>query len=111
MSFAAFTSALIARQGAAADWRHFQLPPILYLNTLVLLVSSATIDVARRRILADPRPPDEADSAVLALPPQGLSWLYITLGLGLVFVSGQLMAWRNLAAQGLFLATNPSSAF
>jgi len=111
MSFAAFTSALIARQGAADDWRHFQLPPILYLNTLVLLVSSATFDVARRRILAAPRPAGEKDGAALVLPPEGLSWLYITLVLGLLFVSGQLVAWRNLAAQGLFLATNPSSAF
>jgi len=111
MSFAAFTSALIARQGAAADWRHFQLPPILYLNTLVLLVRSATFDVPRRPTLAAPPPPGAEDGAALALPPQGLSWLYVTLVLGLLFVSGQLVAWRNLAAQGLFLATNPSSAF
>jgi len=33
MSFAAFTSALIVRQGSASDWQHFTLPPILYLNS------------------------------------------------------------------------------
>ena len=33
MTFAAFTSALIVRQGGAADWQHFTLPAILYLNT------------------------------------------------------------------------------
>ncbi len=39
------------------------------------------------------------------------SWLAITLLLGLSFVSGQYLAWRQLAAQGLYLATNPNSSF
>ena len=38
-------------------------------------------------------------------------WLYMTLSLGLLFVAGQYIAWRQLSAQGLFLATNPSSSF
>jgi cytochrome c oxidase subunit 3 len=38
-------------------------------------------------------------------------WLQITLGLGLLFVLGQYVAWRQLNAQGLYLATNPSSSF
>ena len=52
MSFAAFTSALIVRQGAAPDWQHFTLPPVLYLNTLVIIASSITLEIARRRIAA-----------------------------------------------------------
>ncbi len=35
----------------------------------------------------------------------------MTLGLGLLFVVGQYVAWRQLSAQGLYLATNPSSSF
>jgi cytochrome c oxidase subunit 3 len=38
-------------------------------------------------------------------------WLYVTLILGLLFVLGQYVAWRQLSAQGLYLATNPSSSF
>ena len=38
-------------------------------------------------------------------------WLYITLFLGLLFVAGQYVAWKQLAAQGLYLATHPSSSF
>jgi len=104
MTFAALTSALIVRQGAAPDWRHLSLPPILYLNTLLLLASSITLEVARRRIgayMAGPR-----DHAA---PPS--RWLYITLCLGLLFVAGQYAAWLQLRAQGLFLATNPNSSF
>src|SRR3989442_16036691 len=50
MSFAALTSAMVVRASAAPDWQHFRLPPILYLNTLVLLASSFTLASARRRI-------------------------------------------------------------
>src|SRR2546427_11488793 len=52
MSFAALTSAMVVRQGAAPDWRHFQLPQLLYVNTLVLFASSGTLEWSRRRIAA-----------------------------------------------------------
>src|SRR5450759_3110695 len=35
MSFAAFTSAMVVREGASTDWRHFTLPSVLYLNTVL----------------------------------------------------------------------------
>jgi len=91
MSFAALTSALVVRQSSAPDWQHFQLPPLLYLNTLVLLVSSATLEISRRR--------------------RTVAALNATLVLGLLFVFGQVLAWRQLAAQHLFLASGPRSAF
>ena len=49
MTFAAFTSALIVRQGSALDWRHLTLPNILYVNTLILLASGGALEMARRR--------------------------------------------------------------
>src|SRR5580698_5812725 len=103
MTFAAFTSALIVRQGGAADWKHLTLPPILYLNTLVLIASSVLLQAARRQIGAYMMGRRE-------MPPPS-RWLYITLGLGLLFVAGQYIAWLQLRAQGLFLATNPNSSF
>jgi cytochrome c oxidase subunit III len=103
MTFAAFTSALIVRQGAAPDWRHLTLPPILYLNTVVLLASSATLEIARRRVSAF-----MTGRQQIAIPSL---WLYVTLFLGLLFVVGQYLAWLQLRARGLFLATNPNSSF
>src|SRR5437764_7854952 len=50
MTFAALTSALIVRRGGAVDWQHFALPSILYLNTIVLLASSVTLELGRRRV-------------------------------------------------------------
>jgi cytochrome c oxidase subunit III len=104
MSFAALTSALVVRKGGAVDWRHITLPSILYLNTLVLLASSVTLEVARRRIAT-------FMGGLRSQTAKPVFWLYITLVLGLIFVAGQYAAWRQLSAQGLFLATNPASSF
>jgi len=104
MSFAALTSALVVRQGAGIDWQHITLPPILYANTLVLLASSVTLEIARRRIAGFAR----GIESQIAAP---MRWLAITLSLGLLFVAGQYMAWLRLKAEGLYLATNSNSSF
>jgi cytochrome c oxidase subunit 3 len=104
MTFAAFTSALIVRQGSALDWRHITLPPVLYLNSLAIVASSFTLEIARRRIAA----------FMGGLHEQAESparWLYVTLFLGLLFVAGQTFAWVQLKSQGFGLATNVSYSF
>src|SRR5216684_8238464 len=49
MFFMALTSSYIVRKGLGGDWKPVRLPGILWLNTLVLLASSASIEVARRK--------------------------------------------------------------
>jgi cytochrome c oxidase subunit III len=104
MTFAALTSALVVRKGGALEWRHFTLPYILYLNTVVLLASSATLEISRRHVATF-----MGGAKVATANPA--RWLYATLSLGLLFLAGQYLAWRQLSAQGLYLATNPSSSF
>jgi len=104
MSFAALTSALYVREGAATDWHHIVLPPILWFNTLALIASGVTLEFARRRVAAFMRGLDRDRSA-------SMLWLNATLLLGLVFVVGQYLAWLQLRAQGLYLPTNPNSSF
>jgi cytochrome c oxidase subunit 3 len=108
MTFAAFTSALIVRQGGALDWRHLTLPRILYFNTVVLLASSVTLEIARRRVALFM---GFRNLEIKALNESPARWLYITLFLGLVFVGGQYVAWLQLRSEGLYLATNPNSSF
>jgi cytochrome c oxidase subunit 3 len=103
MSFAAFTSALYVRQGSG-DGVHIVLPPVIYANTLALLLSSCTMEMSRRSIARGLVP------EALGLR-KGMGWLVVTLILGLAFVAGQYLAWRYLAAQGLYLATNSNSSF
>jgi len=104
MMFAAFTSALIVRQGSAVDWEHLALPRILYLNTAILLLSSLTLESARRKVASFVRGQG-------ATRGQAMQLLASTLGLGLVFVAGQYVAWLQLRSKGLYIATNPNSSF
>ena len=82
MTFAAFTSAMVVRQGSSMDWRHFVLPSVLYLNTAILLASSVTLEFARARVRMFER-------GLQSRRGISLLWLYVTLGLGLLFVAGQ----------------------
>ena len=104
MSFAAFTSALIVRQSTANDWHHLTIPSIVFFNTVVLLASSITLEIARRRVAEFAR----GTTANRSTP---LAWLSATLLLGFVFVTGQYIAWQQLRAEGLYLASNPNSSF
>lgn len=104
MTFAAFTSAMIIRQASSYDWQHFTLPAVLYFDTVVLLASSVTLELARKRVGAFLH-------GSQAQRRSGSVFLWLTLVLGLVFVGGQYAAWVQLRSEGLYLATNPSSAF
>ena len=98
MFFMALTSAFIVRKGLGGDWQALHPPQILWLNTALLLASSATIEIARRKHAAQ-------DSGTFR------GWWGITTLLGLAFLAGQILAWRQLAAAGMFLAANPSASF
>jgi len=105
MTFAAFTSALVVRQGSPnADWRHITLPPVLYLNTFVIIASSITLEIARRRVAT-------FMGGLKDRVEKPARWLYATLLLGVLFVAGQTYAWLQLKAQGFGIATNVSYSF
>jgi len=70
----------------------------------VLLLSSGTLELSRRSLA-------HGTSANSASATGGVGWLLCTLVLGIAFCFGQYMAWQNLRAQGIYLATNPNSSF
>ncbi len=96
MLFAAFTSAYVVRKGLSDDWQATAFPRILWLNSMVLLASSFTLEQARRWRQVQAR-------------FQG--WWWATTGLGMIFLMGQILAWQELVAGGVYLNTNPSSSF
>jgi len=97
MFFMALASAFLVRRGNGV-WVPVHIPTLMWFNTVVLLASSATLEMARHR-LAQGR-----------LSVYRNLWL-VTTALGMGFLVGQVVAWRQLVAEGIYLASNPASSF
>ena len=98
MMFTSLSSAYIVRSTSSNDWSTLPLPTVLLISTALILGSSATLEVARRKLKA-------------ALSKPYTRWLALTVILGLCFLVAQIFAWRQLARKGLYLASNPHSSF
>ena len=123
MVFISLTCAYVVRQrlpifdeaanSHVRDWGRVRLPwALLLLNTAVLLISSATMEFARRDIKRS-----AALAPVRSIPGVSLGnewhfpWLGATVLLGLGFLAGQWLAWGELEAHGFFVNTNANSSF
>lgn len=123
MLFVSFTSAYIVRQGLPTldeksgqyvrDWISVNLPlSLLLVNTFLLLVSTFTMEMARRQMARRAvLTPLQSIPGVTVGEEKRLPWLAITVVLGFGFLAGQWMAWRTLASHGVYVSTTPSSSF
>jgi len=93
------------------DWFPTTIPPILWLNTAVLLISSATMEFARRTMFQENDVMDEWLGLGKPITRRAIPWLSATIALGLLFLAGQWTAWKQLALQGVFFKTSQSSHF
>jgi cytochrome c oxidase subunit 3 len=82
------------------DWRPVQLPPILFLNTAMLLLSSLTMERARQNIFREIDVLEEWLGLGRPALRSTIPWVGATLFFGALFLIGQAMAWRQLTAQG-----------
>jgi cytochrome c oxidase subunit III len=95
--FALFASAYFMRMDLD-DWRQVPLPPLIWVNTVMLVLASVVLQTARVAVRGD----DEAT-------------VRLTLVTGTVattaFLVGQVLAWRELVGGGYLLAVNPANSF
>lgn len=96
--FALFASAYTMRMHLGADWRPLPVPFLLWPNTALLIASSVALH--RAQLAARGGGMDRAREALLAGG-----------GLALLFLAGQLLAWRQLDAADYFVAANPANSF
>jgi cytochrome c oxidase subunit III len=123
MIFVSLTSAYVVRRGLPTldertntyvrDWIPVDLPiTLLLVNTALLLLSSIAAELARRQITRQAAlAPVRSIPGVSLGEGKGFPWLGATLVLGCGFLTGQWMAWRELADRGFYLATSASSSF
>lgn len=123
MLFVSFSAAYVARRLFASTelsvspqherWMSTPLPwTLLLINTIFLMASSVTIELARR---ASTR--RVALAPVKSIPGVSLGrdrsfpWLGLTVVLGGLFLVGQWRAWLVLRIHGVFISSAPSSSF
>ena len=95
MVFLAFTLTFVMRRSIANDWVTMSKPHILWANTAVLLLSSGMLELARRALKSGNR--------------TAFNWWWSSAtALGVLFLLGQGLAWQELKAAGLYMASNPS---
>jgi cytochrome c oxidase subunit 3 len=95
--FTLLISAYLTRMGSP-DWWSIPVPPLLWLNTAVLAANSAVLQWAKIETRHGRR--DAVNTALLAGGATGV-----------LFLCGQLVAWRQLMAAGYVLADNPANSF
>ncbi|HSK63657.1 MAG TPA: hypothetical protein VK893_07445, partial [Pyrinomonadaceae bacterium] len=98
MMFTSLSSAYIVRSASANDWIALPLPSVLLASTAFLIGSSVTLEIARRKLKAE-------------LSGPYTKWLSLTVLLGIGFLVAQVFAWRQLAGQGIYVASHPHSSF
>lgn len=95
--FALFASAYFMRM-ALSDWQSPPVPRLLWINTGVLVLSSVALQCAVSAVRKG-----QIGTVRLALVTGGLT--------ALVFLVGQVLAWRELSAEGFLVASNPADSF
>jgi cytochrome c oxidase subunit III len=123
MLFVSFTTAYVVRKAGevwdpgrndyTTNWIPLTLPiRLLLLNTGILLLSSTTLEIARRRAAQDVALAPIADiPGIRVRDNHALPWLWATILLGAGFLTGQVYAWRYLEAHNMSFASNASSSF
>jgi cytochrome c oxidase subunit 3 len=95
--FSLFISAYLMRVGTP-DWWSTPIPRLFWLNTAMLIVSSAAMQWAKTE--AERGRDDPMRTALLA-----------ALATAILFLTGQVFAWRELTQAGYVLADNPANSF
>jgi cytochrome c oxidase subunit 3 len=98
MLFTSLSSAYIVRSGLMQDWFPLAVPRVMFGSTALILLSSVSIEIARRKLKQ-------------SLADSYSRYLLLTSFLGLGFLVSQLIAWRQLAQQGIYISSHPHSSF
>jgi cytochrome c oxidase subunit 3 len=103
--FGLFISAYFIRMGhghgamhGISDWHPVAKPPILWLNTTMIVLSGAAMQAARRAVRLNQR-------------RRVRGYLFAGGAFAILFLAGQLFAWHQLRDSGYGLTSGPAGAF
>ena len=97
MLFMSITSAYIVRQ-AEGNWRYYDLPFLFYVTSVVIILSSVTMQLAYISLKKD-----KLKNAKIMISTTSI--------LGVAFLVGQFIGWIQLVDNGIHLVGNPAESF
>jgi cytochrome c oxidase subunit 3 len=89
MLFTAFAAAFLEQRGTG--WQTIELPALVWFNTALLLLSSVTLEIGRRRGMR--------------------GWFATTMLLATGFLVGQVALWAELRGRGVYLPSGGYASF
>ena len=98
MMFTSLSSAYIVRYATGNDWIPLAIPRVMFVSTTLILISSVTLELARRKLKR-------------SFQDAYARYLLVTVLLGLAFLAAQVISWRQLARQGIYVSSHPHSSF
>ncbi|HVF29695.1 MAG TPA: heme-copper oxidase subunit III [Pyrinomonadaceae bacterium] len=89
---------IVISTNGAAEWRPFDLPPQVWISTILILLSSVTYQIAHSSFFAGRYATTR-------------KMLIVTTVLGATFISSQLLVWLEMVNRGLYMRGNPYAGF
>lgn len=98
VTFAALVLVFFIRSRNSFNWTGIMLPPLLWVDTAILVASSFTYEKGHRKLRADDQ--------------HGFfRWMLYTTALGALFLVGQCLVWWQILQAGQIVTNNPHSSF
>lgn len=99
MTFGGLMSAyVVLATNKTLEWKPFDLPVQIWISTFLILISTATYEIARRKLNRNNQNPAK-------------NWLLATTVFGGMFIASQLLAWFQLVRLGVYVQSNPYAGF
>ena len=89
---------IVISTNGVLEWRPFDLPPQVWISTVLIVASSVTYSIANRAINAN----DHRKTK---------NYLLATTVLGGTFIASQILAWFALVQRGVYMESNPYAGF
>ena len=89
---------VVISTNGAAEWRPFDLPPQVWISTVLILLSSVSYHLAKNALFA-------------GRYEVSRKMLIATTVLGAAFISSQITVWLALVNRGLYMSGNPYAGF
>lgn len=89
---------IISSTNGALEWKPFDLPPQVWVSTILILASSIAYTIAQKALNLENQ-------------EKSKNWLLATTVFGGMFIASQVLAWLELVRRGVYVQSNPYAGY